>query len=265
MTFTSVPKRKIEEISSHDDHSQPTSLSRAETTRDSTTTTSVSTVRSQTTTPHLPSPSSTLPSNEATSSSGEDSTDDASSEADSSSHDSSEEDEDEDEEDETAQEDTAPSVPLRNRLAAFLPQLAAANQSLLNEPPDPTRDTGFEILQARDNVVEDRKNDDENEAELGMDGAVAGPYIEMDLDLGILEEKRAKQRRPMKDGIVLPIGQDGHGTSDDHSEELEEESDVEDQAFGGTIEDQPNRDLLSKLKGETANTQRRKIVIEEVT
>jgi len=93
-----------------------------------------------------------------------------------------------------------------------------------------------------------------------------GPYIEMDLDLGILEEKREKrQRRPVKDGIVLPIGEDDDASSEDESEEDDEEEEQEEQAVGGMVEDKPSSGILSKLKGETGDVKRKRVVIEEVT
>lgn len=106
------------------------------------------------------------------------------------------------------------------------------------------------------NADEDDDEEDEEEE--------AGPYIEMDLDLGILEEKREKRRRrPIKDGIVLPIGEDDDASSEDESDEDDEEE--EGQAVGGMVEGQHSAGILNKLKGETADVKRKRVVIEEVT
>lgn len=119
---------------------------------------------------------------------------------------------------------------LREQLRAFLPQLRAANEAL-----DPTAGSAFEIVDA------DTEKAGGNSAQEGQDGAAEEePYIEMELGLGVLEEKQA-----------------GAGSESENDDDGSED--------GGESQD----DVLGKLmgkkrRGEGVKDGARKVVIQEL-
>jgi len=82
-----------------------------------------------------------------------------------------------------------PGLSIRDRVAAFLPELAAANQEL-----EELRRNG----ELDDKIIDDYTNND---------GNGGGRYIEMDLGLGVLEEKNADA--PVSDRESEPENDDG--------------------------------------------------------
>ena len=75
---------------------------------------------------------------------------------------------------------------LRTRLAAFLPKLHSANESLLVQTAAQRARRGFEVVKSRDD--DDDDDDDEDNDDETTDHGDAGPYIELNLGLGVLEE-----------------------------------------------------------------------------
>jgi hypothetical protein len=205
--------------------------------------------------------------------------DSSDSEASTSSDDSSDaldeaEDESSDEDEDEEEEDVIPP-PLHSRLKAFLPQLAAANASLLSDASkqDAHLQPGFELIDRQD--IGQRRVDvslgtGENEAVAGQVEKTESQheeetYIEMELDLGILEEQRRDEegRRDVlvKDGIVLPRSRltveseggdqvvDGRSSSIGHGEE---------EASGGILDTL----LAASLSGDKSETASKAKIVE---
>ena len=146
----------------------------------------------------------------------------------------------------------APAPKLADRLAAFLPQLAAANASLsAGEASTPRTGSGagFEIEADReddDDTIEEEDSDDDSNSEgdtlsdnedetnttykPAQKGSrkIKQPYIEMSLDLGILEAttggegqlvenaapETGEETTLMKDGVRLPLKRPSSGTDE---------------------------------------------------
>jgi hypothetical protein len=174
----------------------------------------------------------------------ESSSEDDSSDSEASTSSDEAEDESSDEDEDEEEEDVIPP-PLHSRLKAFLPQLAAANASLLSDASkqDAHLQPGFELIHRQDSGqrrVDVSLVSGENEAVAGQVEKTESQdeeetYIEMELDLGILEEQRRDEegRRDVlvKDGIALPRSRltveseggdqvvDGRSSSIGHGEE----------------------------------------------
>ncbi|KAG8928029.1 hypothetical protein FRC02_007450 [Tulasnella sp. 418] len=144
-----------------------------------------------------------------------------------------------------------PPSNLLARLEAFLPEIKAANEELAKMAEiDPS---SMDIEKIDDDVTDSDEDEDSVDASEEAAAKIREPYIEMNLGLGVFEQRPVNQEHSQSDD-------DSDSSDTESSEDEDGEGDEDDEMH---MSDAPSKDLLSSRSPESKPSQPKIVILSD--